>query len=138
VSLIPNWFGSKTLGLDKFFGNIDELFSNKNSGLSVYDDEKNVFVEAHVPGLTAKEVTVSIDDEGVLWIKGEKQAEERDQKKHYYKKSQCSFSYAVPLKGEIDDTVEPKAKVKDGVMSITFAKKKSEKRNSKKIRVEGE
>ena len=138
MSLVPRWFRQtkspeKYFGIDKFFENFDEIFAGKNTGLSVYDDDKHVFIEAHVPGLSAKEVEVSIDDDGVLWIKGEKR--EEDKSKRYYRKSQSSFSYAVPLWDEIDGTVEPEAKVRDGVMCITFARKQAKEGTAKRIQV---
>ena len=39
------------------------------SGLSMSEDDKNVFVEASLPGIDPKDVEVTFD-KGVLWIRG--------------------------------------------------------------------
>ncbi len=146
MSLIPRWhdrspmhFGRRkgdSFGLGKFWEDVEENFNamiTHPSGLSVYSDDKTIYVEADVPGLTAKDVEVSIDAEGILWIKGEKK--EVNQNKKYYRKALHSFSYAVPLWDEIDEKVEPEATVKNGVMRVVFSKKKEKQASAKKIPV---
>ena len=49
------------------------------SGLSVYEDDKTVYVEASVPGVDPKDVEVTYD-KGVLWVKGESKEEEKEKK----------------------------------------------------------
>ena len=68
--------------MGKYFENLEEEFSAlpSVSGLSVSSDEKNLLVVAYVPGLTVNEIDVSIDDEGVHWIKGERIAREKIRK----------------------------------------------------------
>ncbi len=89
------------------------------NGLSVSEDEKNVFVEASVPGMDPKNVDVTFN-KGMLTITGEKTEEEK--KKKYYRRASNSFSYRVLVPGEIDTNKEPKAESKNGVMTVTFTK----------------
>lgn len=89
------------------------------SGLSISEDEKNVYIEAAVPGVDPKEIEVTVD-KGVVWIKGESKQEEKNKK--YYRKAASSFSYRVAVPGDIDPNGEPQAAVKNGVMKVTFAK----------------
>src|SRR3989304_507850 len=89
------------------------------SGLSISEDDKNVFVEAAVPGIDPKNVDVTFN-KGILTITGEKEEEEK--KKKYYRKASSSFSYRVLVPGEIDPNKEPKAEAKNGVMVVTFTK----------------
>jgi HSP20 family protein len=110
-----------------------ELAAGPPSGLTVSEDEKNVYIEAAVPGIDPKEIEVTFD-RGILWIKGE--AKEEEKKKKYYRKASRSFSYRVAVPGEIDSKVEPVATCKNGVMAITFAK--SAKVQPKKISVKAE
>ncbi len=146
MSLVPRWKSlfptprraSELFSLGKFFEDLEqdfESFGSTNTGLSVSSDEKNIYIEAHVPGLTAKDVDVSIDSNNVLWIKGAKKEEEKDKKRKFYRHSQKSFSYCVPLWDEIDLSAEPEAVCKDGVMTITLVKKKEQQIESKKIKV---
>ncbi|HSV94424.1 MAG TPA: Hsp20/alpha crystallin family protein [Spirochaetia bacterium] len=91
------------------------------SGLSVSEDDKNVYVEASVPGIDPKDVEITFQD-GYLWIRGESSEEVKDKTRKYYRESSKSFSYRVAVPGEIDEKVEPEATSKNGVMTITFTK----------------
>src|SRR5438067_1783536 len=121
MSLIPQWQNkfpapgrraSEFFNLGQLFENLEkelETLGSGQSGLSISSDDKSIYVEAHVPGLTAKDVDVSIDANNCLWIKGEKKSEEKDKQKKYYRQSQVHFSYCVPLWEEIDTSKEPEA-----------------------------
>jgi HSP20 family protein len=102
------------------------------SGISIYEDDKNVYVEAAVPGIDPKNIEVTFD-KGYLWIKGESKEEEKDTKKKYYRKAERSVSYRVAVPGEIDTAAEPEATYKHGVMTVAFPK--SPKSQPKSIKV---
>jgi len=149
MSLLPRWKSrfptprrtSDLFNLGKFFEEAEgelEAFSSYPSGLSVSSDDKNIYIEAAVPGLTAKDIEVSVDNNHVLWIKGEKKEEETDKKKKFYRHSQTTFSYCIPLWEEIDTATEPEALCKDGLMKVTFTKKKDKQVEAKKIKVKEE
>jgi len=89
------------------------------SGLTVSEDDKNVYVEAAVPGIEPDKIEVTFN-KGVLWIKAEGEEEEKDKK--YYRKASRSFSYRVAVPGNIDEKKEPEAVCKNGVMKVTFTK----------------
>jgi HSP20 family protein len=145
-SLIPRWrniFPSprragELFNLGKFFDDLEsqyEAFGTHLSGLSISSDDTSIYIEAAVPGLTAKEIEVSVDNSNVLWIKGEKKEEEKDKKKKFYRQSQTTFSYCVPLWEEIDYDQEPEAICKDGLMKIIFKKRKEKQTEAKKIKI---
>lgn len=98
-----------------------ENFTTVPSGLTVYEDEANLYVEAALPGLQSADIEVTLD-KGVLWIRGEKKETEADKKKKYYRKASFNYSYRVLLPGEINETQEPKATYKDGIMTVSFSK----------------
>jgi HSP20 family protein len=102
-----------------------ELEASYPSGLSVYEDEKNFYVEAALPGLAPSEIEVSCD-KGYVLIEGEKKEEEKEKK--YYRKASSSFSYRIALPSSVDETEEPKAVMKNGIMKITFTKGKKAKK----------
>ncbi|MCL5666705.1 MAG: Hsp20/alpha crystallin family protein [Patescibacteria group bacterium] len=93
-----------------------------SSGLTVSEDDDHVYVEAAVPGLDPDKVEITFD-KGVLWIRGNQEAEEKDANKKYYRKASSSFSYRVAVPGEIDESKEPEAYSKNGVMKVVFNKK---------------
>lgn len=101
------------------------------SGLSISEDDKNVYVEAAVPGVDPKDVDVTFHN-GVLWIKG-KASEEEEKKKKYYRKATSSFSYRVAIPADVDEKTQPQAQCGKGIMKVTFAK--SLKTQPKKIAV---
>lgn len=104
--------------------------TNLPSGLSISEDEKNVYVQAAVPGVDPKDIEVTIDH-GVVWIKGETNVQS-DSKK-FYRRAVSSFSYRVAIPGDIDPNAEPEAKAKNGIMTVAFSK--SPKSQPKKISV---
>ncbi|NGX39050.1 MAG: Acid shock protein [Chlamydiae bacterium] len=93
------------------------------SGLSVSEDDQHVYVEAAVPGIPSDQIEMFFD-RGVLWIKAEKKDETEDKKKKYYRKAMRTFSYRVAVPGEVDESREPDALCKNGVLKVSFYKTK--------------
>ncbi|HSW97293.1 MAG TPA: Hsp20 family protein [Candidatus Saccharimonadales bacterium] len=110
----------------------DNIATNSMNNLSISEDEKNVYVDAAIPGVDPKDVDITFD-KGMLWIKGESKEEEKDKAKKFYRKATSSFSYRVAVPGDIDPNVEPQADIEHGVVKITFTK--SPKSQPKKIEV---
>ncbi|HAZ16261.1 MAG: hypothetical protein A2Y28_01800 [Chlamydiae bacterium GWC2_50_10] len=100
------------------------------SGLSVYEDEEHVYVDASLPGIQAGEIEMTFE-KGILWIKAEKQEEHEEKHKKYYRKATSAFSYRVAIPGEIEERREPEALFKEGILKVTF--QKSKKSETKKI-----
>lgn len=94
-----------------------------SSGLSIYEDDTHVHVEAAVPGLSAEEIEVTFE-KGILWIKAEKQEEEEDKKRKYHRKSVSNYSYRVAIPGQLDAHSDPEASYQNGIMKISFLKAK--------------
>lgn len=131
-SIIPQDFWRfPTMTIPSFMEDIDELFPTSNllNGLSISEDDKNVYVESAVPGVDPKEVEVTFD-KGVLTVKAEKKEEEKG--KTYQRRATRSFFYRVLIR-DVDQKAEPKATYKNGMMTITFAK--TPKAKPKKIAV---
>lgn len=125
---MPSWFDD--------FGNAwNQLVAEQQTGLSVSEDDKNVYIEAHLPGLRSQDIDISLDN-GVLWVRGERREEQNQPERKYHFRSSNVFSYRLPLPNQVDASKEPKATYKDGLMKITFAKSNVSK--SKKIQVRAE
>ena len=110
--------------------NVHEFISP--SGLGVSEDEQHVYIEAALPGIKTDEIDMFFD-KGVLWIKGEKKEESEDKKKKFYRRAMSTFSYRVAVPGNIDESKQPNAVCKNGVLKVTFFK--TQKGVSKKIPV---
>lgn len=103
----------------------------------VAETDDAVKITADLPGLTEKEIDVSLAD-GVLTIKGERKNEEEteDKKTHYHRveRSYGAFERAMSLPTDVDEA-KIDAKFKNGVLEITLPKKTEAKKKAKKIQV---
>ncbi len=120
ANIIPSFWRFPIFASDLWEDVSSMLPTTAVNGLSVSEDEKNVYIEAAVPGIDPKDVEVTFD-KGVLWVKGEKNEEEKKGKK-YYRKATSSFSYQVAVPSSVDWKEEPDAVCKHGVMHVTFSK----------------
>ncbi len=102
------------------------------SGLSVFEDDKKIYIEASLPGIDPKNIEITFQD-GYLWIRGESKEEDKDKTKKYYRQASKSFSYRVAVPGDIDNSSDPAATYKHGIMTVAFMK--SPKAQPKKIQV---
>jgi HSP20 family protein len=90
--------------------------------LDVTETKDAVVVKAELPGVEQKDIAVSFQD-GVLTIKGEKQAEkeEKDKRYHRVERSYGAFFRSFRLPAEVD-AGKVTATFKDGVVTITLPK----------------
>ncbi|MFH2085261.1 MAG: Hsp20/alpha crystallin family protein [bacterium] len=110
----------------------DEDFTSEvGDNLDVYETKDEVVVRAAVAGVDPDKVDITFE-KGVLTITGAEETEEKEDKK-FYRKSSRSYAYRVAVPGNIDLSTEPEAKVKHGVISVTF--KKAEEAKPKKIAI---
>ncbi|GAB4233888.1 MAG: hypothetical protein Tsb0021_12980 [Chlamydiales bacterium] len=105
---------------------------NITTNLSISEDDERIYVEAALPGLKENEIDVSYEN-GVLTIHGHKNEETEDKNRTYYRRAATTFSYSCSLPREVDENVEPKANLKDGVLHIQFTK--FQKQKPKKISI---
>ncbi len=101
----------------------------ESSGLSVWEDEKAVYIEAAVPGMKAENIEMTLQS-GVLWIKAEKKEEKEDTNKRFYKKALNAFSYQVDLPANVDESKQPEATCKNGILKVVFPKGKLKSKSS--------
>lgn len=92
-------------------------------GLQVSEDEQHIIVEASMPGLNEEDIDVTFE-KGNLTIRGEKKETEEDKMRKYYRRSCRSFAYTLQVPGNVDETAEPQAEFKTGVLKISFPKQR--------------
>ena len=94
-------------------------------GVSLYEDENAIYLEAPVPGIKPEDVKIFYD-KGGLSIEAESKEEKKEVKYHY--KAASNFSYWVPLPaGKVDENASPEAVCKDGILKVTFTKSRASK-----------
>ena len=132
-------FGNEFGGLfDRFFDH-PGLWGTETSWAPAIDIAQNddaVTVRAEVPGLTAEEITLSVQDD-TLTISGEKKDSSEQSKENYYhvERSYGRFQRVLTLPTDIDaEKIE--ATCKDGVLTVRLPK--AERVKPRKIAVTGE
>jgi HSP20 family protein len=103
--------------------------------VDMYEDENKVVVKAELPGMTEKDIEVSVLD-NTLTIKGEKKKEEEKKEENYHRieRAYGAFQRSMPLPTAVAvDKV--KASFKNGVLEIELPKKEEAKPKQIKISV---
>ena len=140
--------------MDQLHRNLDRLFADAWGGsltpsllsetwttgkvtprLDVTEDEKTFRVAVELPGMTDKDVFVTVQDR-LLTISGEKKEEKEKKDKDVYRRERAygSFRRTIELPGDVD-TGKIEAAFKNGVLSIDLPKTKEAQESVKKISV---
>lgn len=127
--LFQNFFMEPFVGSEGFEGaflpNVD-----------VDEDEKEVHVRAELPGLSDKDLDLSLHGNELV-IKGQKKEEQEKKDKGYFR-HECrygSFSRSIELPSEVDES-KAQAEFKDGVLTIKLPKKPEEEAEAKRIKIQ--
>ncbi len=102
----------------------------------VIDEGKQLLIKADIPGVKKNEIDLNVTDNSVE-ISAEHKAEKEEKKKNYLRKerSQVSYYRTVPLPEKVKSNLA-KAKLQDGVLTVTIPKAKpTPKPKKKSIRV---
>lgn len=114
---------------------MSDLFSRSDwaPAVDIKETDDAYLIEAELPGLSKKDVKVTVDD-GVLTIQGERRQEEEssDKKIHRVERFYGSFMRRFSLPDNVDEN-SVKAKFKDGVLTLSV--KKAEPKEPKAIEV---
>lgn len=103
--------------------------------VDIYETEHSLVLKSELPGIDPKDLEVRIED-GTLYLKGERK-QERDVKEESYhrvERSYGSFTRTFSLPNSVD-TDNVKAEYKDGVLTLTLAKREEAKPKTVKINV---
>src|SRR5262245_10019613 len=106
---------------------LPSFFARRGGGmvpeLDVREDDRQLTIEADLPGLEEKDVTLTLRD-GVLTIKGERkqEREEKAESYHMMERSFGSFERSLRLPDTIDEN-SVEARFDKGVLKVTAAKR---------------
>lgn len=117
---------------DFFRGESEGAFWPK---VEVKETEKNLLVNAELPGLNEKDINITLKDNSLI-IEGEKKQESKKEEKGYFSSefSYGSFYRAIPLQADVDaDNVT--ATYKDGILCVTLNKLEESKQKAKRIEI---
>lgn len=105
--------------------------------LDMYETDDKLVVEAELPGLDAKDVEISLEDD-ILHIKGERKfsSEVKEENYHRIERAYGLFERTIPLPRKIDED-KVTATVSNGVLRIEMPKAEEAKPKKVPIKVEG-
>lgn len=117
------------------FGAFPDLSGAFMPRLDVTEDAKVFTVTAELPGMSEKEIDLSISGD-TLTIRGEKKEEKEDKNRNYYysERSFGSFMRSIPLPRQVD-TEKVAASYKKGILTIILPKTTAAIEATKKISV---
>ncbi len=91
------------------------------SDISLSEDNKHVYVEAALPGLSPEEIEINYE-KGILTIRADKKEETESKDRKFYRKTNKHFFYQIPIPGRVNENEEPQASCKDGLLKVSFSK----------------
>ncbi len=103
--------------------------------IDVHETDKELRISAELPGLTEKEIDVSLSKD-MLTIKGEKKQEHEENVKGWYRmeRSYGAFTRSIPLPCEVDQD-NCNASFKNGVLTVALSKTAQAQSTTKSITV---
>ncbi|MFQ5574106.1 MAG: Hsp20/alpha crystallin family protein [Terriglobia bacterium] len=122
---------------ENFWGDSRDLYAEGAwaPAIDVLETDKELVVKAELPGLTSKDVDMSVDEDRLI-IKGEKKFEDEVDEEDYYRMERRfgTFERHVPLTATVrEDAIT--ATYKKGVFEIHLLKEETKKPTKVKIKV---
>jgi HSP20 family protein len=119
---------------------LPHLFSTTDTdvlmpNLDLKDTGKSIVIEAELPGVDEKDVTLTVKD-GVLTLKGEKRHSKEEKGENHYlmERSYGSFVRSLQLPDSIDES-KVEARYDKGVLTITAEKRPEAVKAEKRIEI---
>lgn len=113
----------------------EQFFGEVSARADVSETEKELIVKVELPGMSEKDVDISISRD-MLTISGEKKQEKEQNEKGWYRmeRQYGSFSRSIPLPYEIESD-KAEAQYKNGILSIRLPKTAVQQKGTKSIPV---
>jgi HSP20 family protein len=118
--------------LNEFMSDFEKGVSFEIGGFTprvdITEDDSNVFVHAELPGMDKDDIKISVNEENVLTIKGEKKKDSDSDKKSYIRSERVfgnfSRNFMLPDYINVDNI---SAKFTNGILELALPKKEPEK-----------
>lgn len=88
--------------------------------VEVSDNDREVRISAEIPGMSEKDVELTLDD-GVLSIRGEKKSQNEDKDRGYSERWYGRFERRIALPAGVEEE-KAEASFRDGVLTVTLPK----------------
>ncbi|HKD55605.1 MAG TPA: Hsp20/alpha crystallin family protein [Steroidobacteraceae bacterium] len=100
------------------------------------ESEKEVKVEAELPGLSEGDIELTVKD-GALLIRGEKKSAVEDKSRRVSERFYGRFERLIPLPGDVRED-QANATFKNGVLTVTLPKSQEAVQKSKRIPIKAQ
>lgn len=109
----------------RYFGEFPSSFDANNSffpKIDISEDEKNIYLEAEIPGMTKEEINITLED-NILTVKGEKKFNEAKKQRSLIRNERVygSFTRSFTLHEEANPD-STSAEFENGVLKIAIGK----------------
>ena len=103
--------------------------------VDIYENDQNLVIKAELPGIDPKDVEVRVENH-TIFLSGERKFEKETKEGNYHRveRSYGSFSRSFTLPSSVN-TENAQAEYKDGVLTLTLAKREEAKPKTIKIDV---
>ncbi|HOK41762.1 MAG TPA: Hsp20/alpha crystallin family protein [bacterium] len=133
-----NEFFSLSNSLSKLFDDFNEIIPTHRTypAVNMYEDNDNIYVTAEIPGVEEKDIKISATNNS-LTIEGKHEQKKEEKNASYYlqERSYGSFSRTISLNKKVDIN-KIKAKLKNGLLTVTLPKAEEEKAKAIEVKVE--
>ncbi|OED42623.1 heat-shock protein [Flavobacteriaceae bacterium (ex Bugula neritina AB1)] len=126
---VSSWLDTNDFFSDDFFIRDKDL-----PAMNVKENKDDFEIELAVPGFSKKDIEVTMEDD-VLHICAKQSKEEVEEDENYTRRefSYSSFDRKLQLPGSINQNEKVKATYKNGLLSLSLAKKEEAKEPPKKV-----
>lgn len=106
-----------------------------NPRVDISEDEKNLFLEAEVPGTNKEDLKITLHD-NILTLKGEKKKGEERKERNFFRSERAygSFTRSFTLPVQVDSN-NIEARFEDGILKIRMEKVNPKPINEKEIKL---
>ncbi len=123
-------FGSLGRAMQSFLEDYDNIAANDNYDgsfipkVDISEDEKNYFFHVEAPGVKKEDLKISVNEDNVLVIRGEKKNEVKEEDRNFYRIERTfgDFARSFTLPDDVNSE-DVEAKFENGIINIRIGRK---------------
>ncbi|MDE7213477.1 MAG: Hsp20/alpha crystallin family protein, partial [Anaeroplasmataceae bacterium] len=100
---------------------MDSFFSNKALKTDIVETEKSYILKVDLPGVEKKDINLDFNNQ-YLTLSVNQEEDKEDREQHYIRKERSRFSYSRSYYLDKADETTIKAKLDNGILTITIGK----------------
>ncbi len=104
---------------------MDSFFSNKALKTDIVENDKNYILKVDLPGVDKKDISLDFNSQ-YLTLSVNQEENKEDKEQHFIRKERSRFSYSRSYYLDKADENDIKAKLDNGILTITVGKNAEE------------